>query len=239
MLCKFKTSFLVIHIVIIGFIITGCSMTTSSLIYTQPEVKRIPPIAMSKVLSPNNKNEVVKVNVGSIDEPMTVKRLEGEKYVIVTDKRGKEIKVITSDITKIERIRRIKSSKGSHEKKESHTAESVAAAVTYAPLLPVATLWPLTRPWGLDMQHNAELRTKAQLVYHNMSMKDLRAYIGEPKEKYHCESKYGGEFIWLYEKEKVLPGGRALFISKRTGKVYHNSSDTTFFKKNVNCSIMN
>jgi hypothetical protein len=186
-------------------------------------------------------NETVKVNATSIDGPAVVKGFEGQKYVIVTDKRGKEIKLATSEITKIERVRRIKRPDNSPNKGESNTAEAVAETLVYAPLVPIAiATWPVLRTSGLDAGKNAEDNRKARLVYEGMSKEDLRAYVGEPKEKYHCEAKdSSGDYeVWVYEKNQVLRGGRALFIDLEKGEIYHNSYHISFFKKWDNCLLI-
>jgi hypothetical protein len=241
MRCEYKFHWLATCIVIIGFMVTGCATTTTSLKFTQSEVKLIPIIAIQKVLSSNAMNETVKVNASSIDGPAVVKGYEGLKYVIVTDKRGKEIKLAISEITKIERVRRIKKPDNSPEKGESNTTEAAAEILIYAPLVPVAiATWPVLRTLGLDAGKNAEDNWKARLVYEGMSKEDLRVYVGEPKEKYYCEAKdRSGDYeIWVYEKDQVLRGGRALFINFDKGEIYHNSYHTSFFKKWDNCSVI-
>jgi hypothetical protein len=60
--------------------------------------------------------------------------------------------------------------------------------------------------------------------------------VGEPKEKYYCKAKGKAYEVWVFEKDKVLRGGRALFIDLESDKVYHNSYHTSFFKDD--CSLI-
>jgi len=211
----------------------------TSLKFTQSEVKRIPVVLLHKVLSSVAMNETVKVRAKSFDGPAEVKGFEDQEFVIVTGERGKEIKLAISEITEIERIRRIKRAANSHEKTGSNTAEAVGETLIYTPLIPVAIVtWPVLGISGLDAGKNAEDNWKARLVYEGMTKEDLRAYVGEPKEKYHCKAKgrSGDGEVWIFEKDLVLRGGRALFIDLQKGKVYHNSYHTSFFKDD--CSLI-
>ncbi len=240
---EYKTHCLVICIVIAGFIATGCATRSTSLMFTEPEVKLIPIIAFQKVLSPRA-NETVKIYASSVDGPAVVTGFEGQKRVIVMDKHGKEIELMTTEVTKIERIRRISRPENSAKKGKSNTAAAVAETVFYAPMIPAAiVLWPFLRASGLDAGKNAEDNLKARLIYKGMSKNDLLTYIGEPMEKYLCIPKEQNNWskekeVWVYGKDKVLRGGRSLFIDLNKGEVDHNSYHTSFFKKWNNCSLI-
>lgn len=243
MWCEYKTHCLVTLIVIAGFIATGCATKTTSLMFTESEVKLIPIVAIQKVLSPRA-DETVRIYSSSVDGPAVVKGFEGKKRVIVMDKHGKEIELMTTEVMKIERIRRILRPDDSAKKGKSNTAGAVADTVFYAPMVPTAiVLWPFLRASGLDAGKNAEDKLKARLVYEGMSKSDLLKYIGEPMEKYLCIPKEQNrwskeEEVWVYRKDQVLRGGRSLFINLDKGEVYYNSYDTSFFKKRNNCSLM-
>jgi hypothetical protein len=201
---------------------TGCA--TTSLKFTQSEVKLIPVVSLPRVLLPGSMDETVKVKAGSLQGPATVKSLDGQGYVILNDDHnGKEVKLPLSEIVEIERIRRTKKSKDGYH---GSTGEAVGEALIYAPLIPVAVVsWPFLRVMGLDAVKNSEDDKKALLVYGGMSKEDLRTYIGEPKEKYYCEAKgkSGAYEIWVYRKDQVLRGGRSLFIGLGKEKVYFTS----------------
>ena len=218
---------------------SGCATTTTSLKFTESELEVVPAVVLPKLLSSNATNEVVEVSAKSIDEPAVVKRIEGQKYVVVTDTRGKELRLSISQITEIERIRQIKSSETSTTKGGGNAADTVGETLIYGPLVPVSiALWPALRLSGLDAKKNAEDNQKARLVYEDMSKEDLKRFVGEPKEKYYCESqgKSKAHEVWVFEHEKILRGGRALFIDLTTDKVYHNSYNTSFFKNA--CSLI-
>ena len=236
MTCKYKTRFFTLTIFLTVFLV-GCAPTTTSLKYTQSEVKLIPTVAFQQVLSSRATNETVEVNAKSIDGAAVIKGFEGQKNIIVTTKSGEEIRLPTSDITKIKRIWKIKRENTTAIKGESidaaSTGEALGYMLIYAPLIPVAiAIWPFFHAVGWDDHQNVEDDRKAILVYRGMSMEDLKIYIGEPKEKYYCEPKAKSKAseIWVYEKDKVLRGGRALFIDLESNKVYHSSHHTSFFK---------
>lgn len=237
MCCRDKPHLLVAYIVIIAFMVTGCATTSTSLKFTQSEVKLIPVVAIQKVLSPGSMNETVKVRAKSVYGPAEVKGFEGQEYVIVTDERhGKEVKLAISEISEIERIRRFTvTSAGKHQ---GNTAEAVVESLIYVPLVPLVVTRPFFRAAGLDAENNAEDNQKAELAYSGMSKEDLKTYVGEPKEKYYCEAKGRSKAheIWVFEEDKVLRGGRALFVNLESDKVYHNSYHISFFKDD--CSLM-
>jgi hypothetical protein len=237
MCCKDEIHLAAGVIVIISFMMTGCA--TTSLKFTQSEVKLIPAVSLPRVLLPGSMSETVEVNARSIDGTAVVKGFEGQKYVIVTDRHGQEIRLAINEITEIERIRRIKRPDSTAKKGESSNGEAVGETLIYAPLVPVAiAMWPALRASGLDAGKNAEDKRKAGLVYEGMSKEDLKTYVGEPKEKYYCKAKGKGKAyeVWVFEKDKVLRGGRALFIDLESDKVYHNSYHTSFFKDD--CSLI-
>jgi hypothetical protein len=112
--------------------------------------------------------------------------------------------------------------------------------VTTLPLALVALpLWGVFRVLGEDPAKNQEDESKARFVYEGMSKNDLLTYIGQPKEKYMCIPK--GQYqlskeeahteVWVYRKDQVLRGGRALVIGSGRGEVLENSYDPSFFKK--------
>ena len=243
MVCRYKTYLIVTYAVSVTLLVTGCATTTTSLNFTQSELKLVPIIAFHKIMSSQSMNETVTVRAESLDGAAEVKGFVGQKYVIVTDMDEKEVKIRIADITEIERIRKIQTPTNSREEKGSGAADAIGETLIYAPLVPVAIgTWPFLRAMGLDAKKNAEDKEKARLIYEGMSKKDLMLNIGEPKEKYHCEGKNGSgaEEIWVYEKGQVLRGGRSLFINLNKGVVYYNSYDTTFFKNSdwLNCSII-
>jgi hypothetical protein len=243
MVCRYKTYLIVAYAVSVTLLVTGCSTTTTSLKFTQSEVKLIPSIALQKIMSSHSINETVTVSAKGLDGAAEVKGFVGQEYVIVTDLDAKEVKIKIADIIEIERIRKMKTPANSRDKKGSSTADAVGETLIYTPLIPVAIgTWPFLRAMGLDAKKNDEDEEKARLIYEGMSKKDLILNIGEPKEKYHCEAKNarGDEEIWVYEKGQVLRGGRTLFIDLDKGVVYHNSYNTTFFKDSdwLNCSLL-
>ena len=225
--------------------VTGCTTTTTSLKFSQSEVKLIPAIAFQKVLSPRSANETIKVWAKGISGPAEVKDCEGQQYVIVRNERNKkEMKLPINDISEIEHIWRFKNSNNFGNKYKGNTTGAVAETVFYAPMVPVAiAMSPVLRVSGLDAKKNAEDKSKAQLVYEGISKNDLLTYIGEPKEKYLCSPKEKNrwskkEEVWVYRKDQVLRGGRSLFIDLDNGQVYYSSYDTSFFKNRKNCSLI-
>jgi hypothetical protein len=237
MICECKTRFFTASIFLANFLVSGCAATTTSLKFTQSELKLVPVVEFQKVLSSGAMNETVEVNARSIDGTAVVKGFEGQKYIIVTDKYGQEIRLSISEITQIERIRRIKRPDTTAKKSKSNNGEAVGETLIYAPIVPVAiAMWPALRASGLDAGKNAEDKRKARLVYEGMSKEDLKTYVGEPKEKYYCKAKGKAYEAWVFEKDKVLRGGRALFIDLESDKVYHNSYHTSFFKDD--CSLI-
>jgi len=230
---EYKSCLLLASILFASCIVSGCATHTTSLKYTQSELKLVPPIAIEKVLSSDATNVTVRVRASSIDGSAVVKGFEGQKYVLVADDQGQDIRLATSEITEVERIRKIKKPASSSAKSEASTAETVGIFLIYAPLIPVAIAsWPALSAMGLDAHKNAEDAQKAKFVYRGMSKEDLNEYIGEPEEKYYCEAHGGreAEEVWVFGKDKVLRGGRTLFINLKSGTVSHNACPTSFFK---------
>ena len=239
MICEYKIRCFKASILIMAFLISGCATTETSLSFTQSELKVVPVVAYQKLLSSTAMNETVEVKVRSIDGIAVVKGIEGLKYVIVTNQRKQEIRLAIGEITEIKRIREIKRSETFQKLGKSNTTEVVGETLIYAPLIPVAVaMWPALRVSGLDAGKNAEDNRKARLVYEGMSKEDLKTYVGEPKEQYHCEAKGRSDAyeVWVFEKNRVLRSGGALFIDLESEKVYHNSYNTSFFKGD--CSLM-
>ena len=241
MFLKSKTYLSAVYVLSIVILINACSTTTDSIKFTQSEVKQIPSLALEKVMSSRFSNETITIKAKGLDGTGIVKGFADQEYVIVTDKDQKEVKVKTSDITEIQRIWQRTVPEDSSKKTKVSTADAVGETLIYTPLIPVAIgTAPFLRVMGLDALKNSEDEEKARLVYEGMSKQDLIQAIGEPMEKYHCTPKNanGSIDIWVYGKEQVLRGGRALFIDSDKGTVYHNSYDTTFFKDSqwLNCS---
>lgn len=222
------------NLLLIAFFAGGCSTKTSSLTYSQTELKLVPSTSYPKLLSSKDTNLKVEVNAKNLDGTATVKKLDGEKNIVVTDKRGQETKLPINDIIQIERIRQT-----NIQPVSGNVSEVIAETAIYAPLIPVTLpMWPVLHMSGLDAQQNAKDNEKARLVYEGMSEEELIKFIGIPKEKYFCEAKgqLTAHEVWVYDEEKVLRGGRALFIDSLSDKVYHNSFHTTFFKND--CSLI-
>ena len=238
MYCKDKTHLLAVYIVIIAFMVTGCATTSTSLKFTQSEVKLIPAIAIQKVLSPGSMNETVMVRARSFLATAEVKGFEGLNYVIVMDERhGNEMKLVISEITEIERIRQIKRPDTSAGKHQGDTAEAIGETLIYAPLIPVAIAsWPFLRAMGLDEEKNSTDTEKALLIFGGLTKKALRENIGEPTQRYLCKREDSRDMfeVWSYEKDQVLRGGRFLFLSPDEGKVYFTSFR---FPSWANCSL--
>lgn len=205
------------------------------------EVKKLPNISLRKILSSASANEGEKVQIlvraQNLDGISEVKQVADPEDVIVKDAHGQEVKVKIAQITEIQSIRWIKvKPKG---KTTGEAAEESAEALSYAPLIPVAiATWPFLRAAGLDAGKNADDKGKAFMAYGGMSKEDLITRIGDPMEKYYCEGKNGDYEVWIYKKDQVLRGGRALFIRSEDGMVYHTSHNTTFFKNSNSCSAL-
>lgn len=228
----------------------GCATTPywtttsyGTMTYSQAELEKLPHISIKNILSSGSADDQIRVEIivrsRELKSPAKVKRLAGQKDVIVTDAYGQEVQIEIDQITEIERIRRFKVVPRKTTMGEK--ADTAGEVLIYAPLIPVAIAsWPILRMFGLDAVKNDDDKEKALLAYGGMSKEDLTMYVGEPKEKYYCKNKYGDQEIWIYEKSQVLRGGRALFIYLDDGVVYHTSHDTTFFKdsNSLNCSVL-
>ncbi|RMF24645.1 MAG: hypothetical protein D6760_02890, partial [Deltaproteobacteria bacterium] len=121
--------------------------------------------------------------------------------------------------------------------------EGAAEVAVYAPFLPLVAARPVFGLMGLDEGKNADDEEKAALAYEGMTKDELLAYVGEPKERYRCESLAGAarpKEVWVYENDKVIRGARAMFLELPQGVVYHTSEDTSFFKKSeqARCSLL-
>jgi hypothetical protein len=237
---KDKTIFLAAYtayILNIAFMVTGCATTSASLKFTHTEVKLIPVVSIHKVLSPMSTNETVTVRARNVNGPAEFIGFAGQQYVIVMDEnRETKMKVAISDITEIERIRRVKRPNTSAEKHQGNTAEAVGETLLYAPMVPVAIAsLPFLNMMGLDEGKNSVDRAKALLVYGEMTKEALRESIGEPKQRYLCKSKNSNDRfeVWNYEKDQVLRGGRFLFLNSGEGKV---SFSSWRFPSWANCS---
>jgi len=161
------------------------------------------------------------VRASNLPEPAAVNGFEGNEYVVVRDAHGNDAKIAINEISEIDRITQL-NRPTSAQKGLGSTAQDVGETLIYAPLIPVAIAsWPLLRAMGLDEKRNSKDREKALLLYGGMTKQTLRESIGEPKERYLCQDKNSGDILelWRYEKDKVLRGGRFLFLSPEEGKV--------------------
>lgn len=230
------SNWMIVGILITVSLISGCAttphwVTTSygTMEFSHSEVEKLPIISIRKILKSGSHTDRERVKIfirsSSLNGPAEVHHVSGQEDVIVIDEQGKEVRLRLADITEIKRIRRFKVVP--HKSK----AEAAGEVLIYAPLIPVAiATWPFLRAMGLDAEKNSDDDEKAQLAYGGMSKEDLMTYVGGPLEKYHCDDKSGGHEVWVYKKDQVLRGGRALFINVADGKVYAASFDTTFFK---------
>ena len=199
----------------------------------------LPIVSIRNILSSMSESEVQRIEIfvraQNLDGIVKVTRMAGQEDVFVADARGEEVRINFAQITEIQTIRHIK--RTPRQKTPGETAEEVGEVVELAPLIPVAiATLPFLGAMGLDAGENDEDNGKASLAYGSMSKNDLINHIGAPMEKYHCKDKYGGHEVWIYRKDKILRGGRSLFIQLSDEKVYHTSHDTTFFKDS--CSLM-
>lgn len=201
--------------------------------YSQAEVARLPGISRRNILSSASEEEDQRVHVSvsarSLDGTWRVVRLAGPDEVYVAKAGGKEARINLAQITRIETTRQIKITP--RRKTTGTVASNLGEAAPYVPLIPFALgTWPLLRATGLDAGKNAQDKGKAQLAYQGMSKSELIRYLGEPMEKYLCEDESRDNEVWIYRKNQVLRGGRALFIDSDSGKVYYTSYNTSFFK---------
>lgn len=239
--------------VILGILITvsitfGCATSTipywqkttyGTWEFSQVEVEILPIVSLRNILSSKSESENQRIEIfvraRNLEGIAKVTRLAGQEELLVKDAKGKEVKINFAQITEIHTIRHVKNTK--RQKTLGETAEEVGEAVELAPLIPVAVATlPFLSAMGLNEGKNAEDTGKAALAYGGISKNDLITHIGNPLERYHCESEYGGHEVWIYKKGQVLSGGRALFIHSTSGKVYHTSEDTNFFKNS--CSLL-
>lgn len=249
---RYQSSWIILFLLIAAILVVGCATTKTpywtktaygTWSFSHADVKKLPSISIRNILSSVSENEHEKVQIlikaQNLDGIAEVKRISGRDNAIVTDAHGQELQIRIAEITEIQTIRHIKIRP--REKTSGNTAEAVGEGLIYAPLIPVAiATWPLLRAMGLDANKNAEDKEKAMMAYGGMSKEDLIAYIGKPKEKYYCKGEHGDQEIWIYEKSKILRGGRSLFINLDDGMVYYTSQDTNFFKnsKYFNCSVL-
>jgi len=237
-----------VGILIVVLMTSGCATSTipywhktayGTWGFSQAEVERLPVISIRNILSSISESEVQRIQIfvsarANLGGFAKVTRMAGQEGVFVADAHGEEVRINFAQITEIQTIRHIK--RTPRQKTPGETAAEVGEVAEYAPLIPVAiATLPFLRAMGLDAGKNDEDKGKATLAYGGMSKNDLITHIGDPMERYHCADKYGGHEVWIYRKDQVLRGGRALFIGLADGKVYHTSHDTTFFKDS--CSL--
>jgi len=204
--------------------------------YSRGDLERLPGISIRNILASGRKDENIWIQVfveaEGIEGWAAVRRLEGDDAVRVVDAQGREGSVALAQITTIRRVRRLW--QGPREKTGEEKAAEAIEVLEYAPLVPLAILsWPILSATGLDAQKNADDEEKAELAYGGLSREQLLAHVGQPREQYFCREVKGGTGIeiWVYDDQKVLRGGRAMFISLRDGDVYSTSVDTKFFRE--------
>lgn len=205
---------------------------------TSAELKKLPDISLRKILSSGSKNRGAKVQIfvkaQNLDGVAEVIQVTDSEDVLVRDVQKQKLRLKIAQITEIKSIRHIRVKP--KRRTTDETVESAAEALTYTPLVPLAiTTWPFLRASGLDEGKNADDKVKALIAYGGMSKKELVKYVGEPIEKYYCKDNDGDEEVWIYNKEQVLRGGRAIFIRSANKRVYYTSYHTTFFKKSKSC----
>lgn len=248
---RYQSNWVIVSALTAVMLLSGCATTKTpswektsygTWKFSSAEVKKLPSISIRNILSSASEKGSVKVQVlvraQNLDGIGEVKQIAGPEDVIITDAYGQEVKIKIAEITEIQTIRKLMIIP--RQKSAGETAAETAELLSYVPLIPVAIVsWPFLRVLGLDEVKNEADRGKASLAYKGMSKGELITYIGEPKEKYYCETEYGPEEIWIYKKSQVLRGGRDLFIHVDNGLVYHTSEDS-FFKhsKSYTCSVM-
>ena len=85
---------------------------------------------------------------------------------------------------------------------------------------------------GLDEHKNSKDEVKAMRAYGGMTKEDLIKHVGQPKEKFLDEMRSGDPVeIWVYGADKVLRGGRVLYITLPEGRVYYTSIYTMWLKE--------
>jgi hypothetical protein len=216
----------VILLVMTAIILTGCSTSSRSLRYTQPEVRLIPSMAMHKVLTPGSNNQVVVIRAEGLSDLAVVEGFEGDDTVVVRDERGTVSKIAINVITDIYRVTHFDTENEQEGKRRGSAAATVGETMIYAPLVPVAVVsWPFLRAMGLDEHKNSNDREKALVIYGGMTKQDLHKAIGEPDNRYRCHRKDSSDWfdIWNYDRDKVLYGGQYLFFSEKDGEVYFSS----------------
>lgn len=247
---KYKSKWKIIFIVAVVIMQVGCATVKrpywkqtsyGSWNFSNSEVKKLPDISLRNILSKvsltHNQRVQVLVKIQNLDGIMDVKKIADQNHIIVTDAEGKEIEVRLAKITEIQTVRWIKINPKGNTKRNA--AAGTVEALSYAPIIPLAiATWPFLKALGLDAGKNAADNGKALMAYGGMSRKDLLTFIGKPLQKYYCKSKNGDYEIWIYRKDQVLRGGRAIFISLDKDNVYNTSYNTTFFKQSKNCSVI-
>lgn len=171
----FKVRQTLANVAVIVFLVTSCATHTHSLKFTQSEVKRIPAVALQKVLSPTSTNETVRVWARGVSGPAEVKSFEGQQSVTVKGEGNENDKKLPFNaITELEHIWRSAKPKTFVGEQEPNSATAVTESLIYAPCIPAAiATWPFLRASGLDALKNDEDKSKARLVYEGMSKKDL------------------------------------------------------------------
>lgn len=201
------------------FMVSGCATSSSIMKFTQSEIEIIPDIAIHRIFLPHYFSDMVKVEAKGIRKPMIFKRFEGQAYIVATNPRsGKEVTLAINDITQIEYIKLPKNiGKSSGGMTASEAVEGAALLSSIAILAPFAfVIWPFYDDPMADQKREVEENRKAKLVYIGLTTEQLIESIGEPLERNLCGS---WREIWIYNEDKVLPGGKFLTIDRTNRKV--------------------
>lgn len=229
---RYSVSIKIIFAVCLSLYISGCASKTASIDFTRSELRLIPNPSLHNLMSLYS-TETSEIVIETINKKtFRVKNFIDKDYAIVTANDGNDINITFSDIDALKLVKKIQTPKQPSNMTTSGAVDAAAEALAYAPIVPLAVgTWPLLRAMGLDAQKNSDDGKKARLIYVGLSKTSLIQSIGNPKIKYHCltDQEKNELEIWVYENEKVLRGGRALFIDVKDGTVYHNSFHTTFF----------
>lgn len=238
---KYGTYLKIMSAVCASLLVTGCVSKTTSIDFTHSEVQLIPSVSLHNLVSLYSTDNS-RIMIETMDKKtFPVKQFINKEYALVTTENEHDRNVTFREIAKIKLVKKVQTPEHSSPMTASGATEGVVTLLAAAPVAVLAVgTWPLLKAMGLDSQQNSEDGEKAQLIYVGLSKTDLLQSIGDPKIKYHCisnQSKNESE-IWVYDNERVLRGGRALFIDFKNDIIYHNSFDTTFFIDSdyFNCS---
>lgn len=234
--------------------IVGCSATSTSIAYSRSEVGLIPGSALQRLASAHSASKVIVIKTTGSSEQFEVKEFKDKKSVVAVTPDGNEITIDFSKMSELiikdkpkPKPKQVETNDSPRKSSASELVYGAGEVLIYLPLIPVAIVsWPLLRAMGLDEHKNNADEHKAELIYIGLSKNELLHEVGEPKEKYVCQLKGGPNDhfepteIWIYENDRVLRGGRALFIDIAKGVVGYNSHHTTFFldSSSYSCSAL-